>query len=175
MQAQGAPLTVEARAGAAVPLGAFADGSGLGEGTSAGVAFGVEVTVGGGWRTLYAGFSQLRFGCQDAGCPEGKSYVATGVDMGLRLTPIRGHAVLPWVGVGGSTTRVESPGVDGSPAGTSSLGFGVELSGGVYVGVARGLALTPAVRWRKADTELPGGASLPLQHLIVDVGLALTF
>jgi hypothetical protein len=101
--------------------------------------------------------------------------VTTGVDVGLRLTPIRGHAVLPWVGVGGFTTRVESPGVAGSSEGTSSLGFGGEVSAGVYVGVARGLALTPAVRWRKADTDLPGGATLSLHHLVADVGLALTF
>ncbi len=173
--AQGAPLTVEARAGVAVPLGAFANGSRPGEGTSASVAFGAEVALGGGWHTLYAGFSQLRFGCREAGCPDGDRYVATGVDVGLRLTPIPGHAVLPWVGLGGFTSRVESPGVDGSPEGTSSLGFGAELSAGIYVGLTRGLAFTPAVRWRSADTDLPGGARLTLRHVVADLGLALTF
>ena len=175
LEAQGAPLTVEARSGVAIPLGAFADGTGVGEGTSADVAFGVEVTAGGGRRKLYAGFSQLRFGCRDAGCPRGTPYVATGVDVGLRLALVTGHVVVPWVGAGGFTTRVESPGADGSPAGTSSLGFGGEVSAGVYVGLVRGLALTPAVRLRKAGTDLPGGVRLSLAHLVADVGLALTF
>jgi len=173
--AQGAPLTVEARSGVAVPLGSFADGTGVGEGTSAGVAFGFEVTFGGGGRTLYAGFSQLRFGCREAGCPAGTPYVATGVDAGLRLALVTGRKVVPWVGAGGLTTRVESPGVDGSPEGTSSLGFGGEVSAGVYVGIAPGLALTPAVRLRRVGTDLPGGAALTLVHLVADVGLALTF
>jgi hypothetical protein len=37
------------------------------------------------------------------------------------------------------------------------------------------VAIVPAVRWSRAETELPGGASLSLRYLVVDVGLALSF
>jgi hypothetical protein len=177
LRAQGAALTVEGRGGVAVPLAAFADGSRIGEGTGAGAAFGVEVALraGQGRRTLYAGFSQLRFGCRDAGCPAGEPYVATGVNAGLRLTLLPGHRVLPWVGVGALTTRVESPGVRGSPPGVSTLGYGGEISAGLYLGAGRSVALTPAVRYTRAGTELPGGASLALRYLVADLGLVLAF
>lgn len=174
--AQGAPLSVEARLGVAAPVSSFADGTSTGEGTSAGPAFGVEVAMGGtGWRTLYAGFGQLRFGCADAGCRSGEPYVATGVNAGVRLTLSRAHRLLPWIGVGALTTRVESPGAGASPAGVSTLGFGGEVAAGIWVAASRYLALAPAVRWSRVGTELPGGASLSLRYVVVDLGLALTF
>ncbi|MDP2958387.1 MAG: hypothetical protein Q8N53_18310 [Longimicrobiales bacterium] len=177
LQAQGATLSAEARAGVAVPLASFADGSSVGEGTGAGSAFGVEVALrpGQGRRTLYAGFSQLRFGCKAAGCPAGEPYVATGVNAGLRLTLLPGHRVLPWVGVGALTTRVESPGVRGSPPGVSTLGYGGEISAGLYLGAGRSVAFTPSVRFVRAGTELPGGASLSLRYLVADLGVVLAF
>jgi len=174
--AQGAPLSVEARIGSAIPVSSFASGSGVGEGTTSGAALGVEVALGGaGWRTLYAGFSQLRFGCADAGCPEGEPYVATGVNAGVRVALHRGHRVLPWVGVGVLTTRVESPGTPASDPGVSSLGLGSEVSAGLWIGAGRSVAFVPAVRWSRVGTELPGGASLSLRYVVVDVGLALAF
>ena len=175
LSAQGSPLTVEARVGAAVPVSSFADGTGVGEGTTAGAGFGVEVTLGTGWRTLYAGFSQLRFGCRDAGCPSDEPYVATGVNAGVRVALAPGSRVIPWVGVGALTTRVESPGVALSEAGVSTLGWGGEVAAGVWVHASRYLALTPAVRMTRVGTELPGGDRLSLRYLVVDVGLALTF
>lgn len=175
-QGQGSPFTLEARVGAAVPVSAFASGDGVGEGTSTGAVFGVEVTLAsGGWRTLYAGFSQARFGCEDAECPAGGDYVATGVNLGARVTLLPGAAVLPWIGVGGITTRVESPGVTGSPRGNSSLGYGGEVSAGLYIGTGGSVALTPAVRFAQARTDLPGGTTLTLRYLVADLGFTLQF
>ncbi len=175
LAAQGSPLTVEARLGAAVPVSSFAHGTGVGEGATSGAAFGVEVTLGTGWRTMYAGFSQLRFGCRDAGCPSGEPYVATGVNVGVRLALAPGSRVIPWVGVGVLTTRVESPGAGASPAGVSTLGWGGEAGAGLWVQATHYLAVTPGLRLSRASTELPGGAGLSLRYLVADLGLALTF
>lgn len=173
---QGAPLTLEARGGATVPLSDFASGTRVGEGTSAGAVFGVELTMAShGWRTLYVGFSQARFGCREAGCPAGEPYVATGVNLGARVAFVPGGNVLPWIGIGGLTTRVESPGVTGSPRGNSSLGYGGEVSAGLYVSTGRSLALNPAVRLTQARTEMPGGTQLTLRYVVIDLGLTLQF
>lgn len=173
---QGAPLTVEARGGVAVPVGAFAGGDGVGEGTGAGPLFGFEVTLGSaGRRTLYAGFAQLRFGCDAAGCPRGERYVATGVNAGVRFALVADHAVIPWLGLGVLTTRVESPGVTGSPEGVSELGFGAEASAGLFIRAGGSLAFTPAVRISRADSDLPGGVRLGFRYIATDLGLALTF
>jgi hypothetical protein len=175
LSAQGSPLTVEARLGAALPVSSFSGGDGVGEGAGAGVAFGVEATLATGWRTWYAGFSQIRFACEDAGCPSGEPYVATGVNAGIRLALAPGAPVIPWVGAGVLTTRVESPGTASSPEGVSSLGWGAEVSGGLWVRATRYLAITPAVRASRVGTDLPGGERLSLRYLVVDLGLALTF
>lgn len=176
-RAQGAPLSVEARLGAALPTGSFAGGDGVGEGTSSGTAFGVEVAVGSrtGRRTLYAGFSQLRFGCVEAGCASGGRYVATGVNAGVRFSLLPGRAWTPWLGAGAFTVRVESPGVRGSAAGVSELGYGAEASAGLAVRVGPSLLLTPAVRLSRAGTDLPGGVRLPLRWAVVDLGVAVAF
>jgi len=176
LQAQGAPLAVESRGGVAVPVSSFANGSGVGEGADAGAAFGFQVTLAsGGRRTLSAGFSQLRFGCGDAGCPAGERFVATGVNVGLRLALLPQHRVIPWVGVSGLTNRVESPGVTGSAAGVSELGYGMEASAGLFVDAGRSLAFTPSIRVARAGTDLPGGVRLSLRYVVADLGLALTF
>lgn len=175
LSAQGAPLTVETRLGAALPVSSFSGGDGVGEGADAGVGYGVEVTLGGGWRTWYAGFSQMRFGCGQAGCPAGAAYVTTGVNAGVRVALAPGSRLIPWVGVGAFTTRVESPGVRGSPEGVSELGFGAEAAAGLWLQASRHLAITPAARVSRVGTELPGGERLSLRYLVLDVGLALTF
>ena len=87
--AQESPIVVEAHGGVAIPVGSFATGSEPGEGTEAGASFGVTIGVaGGGLWTPYVGFSQHRFGCEDAGCASGGRYVATGFHAGVRMLPI---------------------------------------------------------------------------------------
>jgi len=167
---------VEARAGAAIPVSSFADGTEVGEGTTAGFGFGFGVTLGSGGRgTLYAGFAQLRFGCEAAGCPRGQGYVATGVNAGVRVPLVSGTRLIPWLGAGIVTTRVETPGLPGSPSGVSKLGYGGEAAAGLFVNTGRSWALTPSLRWSRVGTELPGGARLSLRYLVADLGAALTF
>lgn len=176
LRAQAAPLVVEVRTGASVPLADFEDGTGVGEGASPGVSFGVRFAASGsGRRTLYAGFAQHRFGCEDAGCPADGRYVATTLEAGIRLNLLtRGH-VIPWLQVGGVTARVESPGVPGSPPGVSERGYGGELGLGIHVGTWSAVALSPGVRVSSTSVDLPGGTALRMRTLIADLGLSLAF
>jgi hypothetical protein len=128
-----------------------------------------------GRRTLYAGFSQHRFACEDAGCSPGSPYVATGVDGGFQVNVLTRGAIIPWVRLGALTTRVETGGLPGSPEGVSRLGWGGEVGAGVYLGAFRYMALNPGIRMVAVNTELPGGALLRMRYVVVDVGLALAF
>lgn len=176
IHAQAAPLVVEVRAGASIPFGDFANGSRVGEGVASGPSFGVRLAMSGsGRRTLYGGFSQHRFACEDAGCPAGGDFVATGVDAGLQVNLVTRGSVLPWIRLGGLTTRVESPGMPGSPEGVSSLGWGGEVGLGVYLGATSSVALNPGIRVVAVNTELPEGSVIHMRYVVADLGLALAF
>jgi hypothetical protein len=174
--AQSSPVVVEARGGAAVPLGSFADGAAPGEGTSAGVSFGVDIAVAGGGRwTPYVGFSQHRFGCDAAGCASGGEYVATGFHSGLRLIPVPDWGILPWLGAGVVTTHVEAGDLGAANAGLSDLGVGGEVAVGVHIGSASRIALNPSLRFVAVSVQLPSGVDLGMRHLVADVGVVLSF
>lgn len=174
--AQAAPLVVEVRVGAGVPVAHFSTGSRVGEGVGPGPSMGVRFAMSGqGRRTLYGGFSQHRFACEDAGCPRGSPWVATGLDAGFQVNVLTRGSVIPWVRLGALTTRVESAGLPGSPEGVSSLGWGGEVGAGVYMGAFRYMALNPGVRLVGVNTELPGGSLLRMRYMVLDVGLALAF
>ena len=174
--AQDAALAVEVLGGASVPVGSVASGDNVGEGTDAGASFGVLLTMSGrGRRTTYFGFSQHRFGCTAAGCPADGSYVATGLDAGLRFNVINRGSVLPWLGVGALTTRVETPELPGSPSGVSSLGFGGEASAGLYIGAGHAVAVNPQVRYASVGVDLPGDQRLTLRYWVAAVTLVLAF
>jgi len=174
--AQSAPLVLEVHGGAAVPTGAFSHGSATGEGTSAGVSYGVDLALSGlGRRALYVGFGQHRFPCADAGCAAGERYVATGFDAGLRFRLRMRGAVQPWVRVGVVTTRVEMPVLPTAPAGTSKLGVGGEGGFGVLIGAASSVAISPGLRYTAVNTTLPGGGTLRMRYVLVDLTLVLEF
>jgi hypothetical protein len=174
--AQDSPIVVEARGGAAIPVGAFADGTAPGEGATAGPSFGVDIAVAGGGRwTPYVGFSQHRFGCEDAGCAAGGEYVATGFHAGARFVPMPGWAVLPWLGGGVVTTHVEAADLGPTNAGLSELGVGGEVTVGVHIGSASRIALSPSLRWVMVSPGLPSGTDLEMRYLIADVGVVLSF
>ncbi len=176
IHAQAAPLVVEVRVGASIPVPEFSSGSRVGEGVASGPSFGVRLAMSGsGRRTLYGGFSQHRFACDDAGCPTGGDFVATGVDAGLQINLVTRGSIVPWVRFGGLTTRVESPGLPGSPEGVSSLGWGGEVGLGLYVGATRPVALNPGIRLVAVNTELPGGSLMRMRYIAADLGLALAF
>lgn len=174
--AQAAPLVIEVRVGGAVPASPFASGTRVGEGAGAGVSFGVDLAFSGsGRRTLYLGFGQHRFPCQDAGCRSGGRYVATGFQGGYRINLVTRGSVIPWLRGGVVTTRVESPGVPGSSDGVSRLGVGGEVGAGVYIGTSRAIAFNPGVRWVGVNSELPGGSLLRLRYVVADLAVALAF
>lgn len=176
VSAQESPLVVEGHGGAALPIGSFAHGSGTGEGASAGASFGVDFALPGGGRFApYVGFAQHRFDCADAGCAAAGQYVATGFHGGIRLTPLPGHSVLPWVRVGAVATRVETDALGGANVGVSDLGLGGEVGAGVHIGGASQIALNPGVRLAAVNTKLPGGSTLRMRYLIADLAIVLAF
>jgi hypothetical protein len=174
--AQDSTVIVEARGGAAIPAGDFADGTAPGEGATARVSFGVDIAVAGGGRwTPYVGFSQHRFGCEDAGCAARGEYVATGFHAGARFVPMPDWAVLPWLGGGVVTTHVEAEDLGPASAGLSDLGVGGEVAVGVHIGSASRIALSPSLRWVMVSPRLPSGTDLGMRYLVADVGVALSF
>mgnify|MGYP006280013445 CR=1 FL=1 len=173
---QAAPLVVEARVGAAVPALSFADGSRAREGVEAGPSFSVEIGVSGSSRrTFTVGFSQHRFGCGEPECAGDRPYVATGMNVGLRLNLRSTGDVIPWLRLAGRSTRVELPARGERPAVASELGFGGEVGAGLYVGTFRSLALNPGVRLAAVNTGLPGGGLLRMRYWVADLGVSLAF
>lgn len=174
--AQAAPLVVEVRGGASVPVLSFADGDRPGEGVGGGPSLSVEFAFSGSSRrTLTVGFSQHRFACEDAGCAANEEYVATGMNLGLRLNLATTGDVIPWIRLGGRSVRVELPERGTRPAGTSKLGFGGEAGVGIYIGTFRSLALNPGFRVAAVNTRLPGGETLRMRYWVADLGFALAF
>jgi len=174
--AQESPLVVEARGGLAVPVSTFASGSEPGEGTEPGASFGVTIGLaGGGLWTPYVGFSQHRFGCEDAGCPSGGKYVATGFQAGVRVLPLTGGSVLPWLSVGAVTTHVEAGDLGAAFAGVSDLGVGGELGLGLHIGAASQIALNPGARFVAVSAELPDGTDLSMRYVVADLALVISF
>lgn len=178
---QEAPLLLEMHGGAAIPFGDLADGEGPGMGTTTGPTLAVALALpSGGWRTLYGGFSQHRFGCEAAGCDPDGRYVATGFNVGVRIVPLRDGALIPWIRIGAVTTRVETDDLAVSPesepdAGVSDLGFGGEAGVGFLVPLGRSVAWSATGLVTSVTSELPGGASLPMRFLSVQTGLTLLF
>lgn len=134
----------------------------------------------GNWRTLYAGFSQHRFGCEAAGCAADGRYVATGFNVGLRIAPAGDGSVIPWIRLGAITTRVETGDLAASPAsaadaGVSDLGFGGEAGVGILVRLGRSLGWSATGLVSTVSTDLPGGSSLPMRYVTAHTGLSLIF
>lgn len=174
--AQSSPLVVEVRGGATAPVQHFRTGTRVGEGTRPGASFSVDfILSGSGRRSTYLGFTQSRFACTQAGCASGHPFVGTGVNGGFRWGLCTRCSVSPWLQLGALTTRVESPGVRGSPSGVSKLAFGGAAGFGVYLGAWRSVALDPGIRFVAVNTRLPGGPMLRMRYAVVDVGLVLAF
>ncbi len=174
--AQESPILVEGRGGVAIPVGTFSNGTRPGEGTSPAPSFGVDFALAGGGRwTPYFGFSQHRFGCENAGCAAGGQYVATGFRAGVRLIAFPGRSVLPWLGVGALTTHVEAGDLGPANAPLSDLGVGGEVGLGVHIGGGSTIALAPAVRLAAVNARLPDGVILRMRYLVADVAIVLSF
>ncbi|NNL31021.1 MAG: hypothetical protein HKO77_08365 [Gemmatimonadetes bacterium] len=181
LMAQDSPLVLEAHGGVAAPLGSFADGAGPGEGTTAGPSLALTFALpGAGWRALYAGFSQHRFGCEAAGCDADGRYVATGFNVGVRVVPVNRGPVIPWIRLGAVTTRVETGDLTATPssavdAGVSDLGFGGEVGVGILVRLGRSLGWSTTGLITSVDTDLPGGSTLSMRYFTAHTGLSFLF
>ncbi len=179
--AQDAPLILEVQGGVALPFGDLRDGTGPGMGVEAGPSLSlVFARPSDGWRTIYAGFSQHRFGCEAAGCDSDGRYVATGFNAGLRVVVMRRGPVVPWLRVGGITMRVETGDLAATPlgvpdAGVSKLGFGGEAGVGVLVRFNRSWGWSTTALASTVDSELPGGSTLPMRWYTVHSGVTLLF
>lgn len=174
--AQDAALLVEASGGVAAPLADFRSGDGPGEGTSSGASLSVLLAVpSAGRHTIYAGFSQHRFGCEPAGCGAGGRYVATGFNVGLRFALLRGHHAVPWIQLGAITTRVETEDLEPPNTGVSELGYGGEGGLGFFVQLGPSVGWSSSVLVSTVGSELPGGAKLELRYLTAHTGVSLIF
>ena len=174
--AQAPPFVLEVRGGSSIPVGSFADGDRRGEGSAAdrsfGLAFGVTRTSS---RTTFVGFSQHRFGCEDIGCDGDGTFVATTIDVGVRYNVTLHRQVVPWIRIGGLTTRVELGDHPDYRDQVSSLGFGGEVGAGVYLGSANAVGLSPGVRFTAVNSGLPGGGVLRMRYLVADLALVIAF
>lgn len=170
-----APLTVEARGGAILPVSGFRTGpeagGDLAPGASLGVHFALERS---GSLHLLFGFSQHRLDCSDDGCAGDGEYVATAWDLGARLDFGSGRAV-PWVRVGVTVPRVERDRPEPLDHEVSDLGIGAEGGVGLRVGVAGRFHLSPGVRFGAADMGLPSGGTLRMRYVVADIGLVVGF
>lgn len=174
--AQAARFALEFRGGGTLPTAPFADGARPGEGAAAGPSFGLSfgVTARPG-RTTMVGFSQHRFACEDAGCDPDGTWVATNVEIGFRYNLRVDPNLMPWIRVGGLTTRVELDAHPDYRDALSDLGYGGEIGAGLLLAPNRTLAFSPGVRFTAVNTGLPGGGLLRMRYVVADLGLVVAF
>ena len=164
-----APLVVEVRGGALVPVAGARDGlEGEGE-LGAGGSFGVTLALerSDGWH-LYLGFSQHRIDAGDG------PHVSTAWDLGARLD-LGSGALVPWVRAGLTVPRVELSEAPARPATVTRPGIGGEVGAGVRFPLGGRMYLQPAVRFGAVDTELPDGPVLRLRYAVLDAGVVIGF
>ncbi|HZD06339.1 MAG TPA: hypothetical protein VE173_15620 [Longimicrobiales bacterium] len=178
-----APLALEVQGGASIPVGPFTRGPRLEGSLDAAPAFGLYFTLRRNrWVGLYAGFSQLRFGCRDDGCTAGGALVSTAWEVGGHLRTSPGPWG-PWIRLGLVLTRVESDypafAADGVGAASthqvSDLGVGGELGVGWRIGLTDGVGVNPGVRYAQLDSRLDRDAVLRMRYWVVDLGVVLGF
>lgn len=165
------PLSVEGRVDAAFPLGDFGDVAGNGVGFGAGASLGILPGVG-----VYGTYSHTRFGV-GLGSNETPDATDSGFSVGVTAAlPGTSSRVSPWIGGGLVFHDLQ---LNGSGAGIDQ-DMGFEVGGGVAVGVAPGVRLTPGVGYRRYSASIPalGGLAardLDVQYLTLGVGLNIAF
>lgn len=165
----GIPLSVEGRLDYAVPTGDFDDVVDEGAGWGAGVSLGVSPGL-----AVYGTYSNTRFGVGllDDEEPQAED---SGFSVGLTAAIPGGTArVAPWIGAGAVFHTLELGGVEDGI--DEEVGF--EVGGGVAIGVARNVRLTPGIGYRRYGTELDGllgGTELDVSYVTAGVGLNISF
>jgi opacity protein-like surface antigen len=154
VRAQQLPISIEAAAGAALPLGDLQDVE------VGGASTGFGFRLGGAYRVtpqfaVYAGYSRYGFDVNDAEVAEfgfALNWTDSGFNAGARLTlPAAGAetAFTPWIEAGLASRSIElSRSFEGRLTEDSfarTLGF--EAAGGLSIGIAQQLAVGPAIRY----------------------------
>jgi hypothetical protein len=145
----GLPLSIELRAGAALPMGDFGQESpGLGAGAGVGAALTLHVELASSLG-LYGSYDYGRFACGAcgaAGFEEGLP--EAGFEVGVEWTlPFRLGALDPWLGAGALLgRRLEIP--DGGDGFASESATGWSAAVGLRVPLAASLRLLPGIRYR---------------------------
>lgn len=173
-EAQGSlpiPLSVEGRVDAAFPVGDFADVAGNGAGFGVGASLGVAPGLG-----VYGTYSNTRFGV-GIGSSDTPDAADSGFSVGV-TTALPGLTanVSPWIGGGLVFHQLA---VNGSRTGVDQ-DMGFEVGGGVAVGVAPGVRLTPGIGYRRYSASIPalGGLAardVGVQYVTAGVGLNIAF
>jgi hypothetical protein len=165
------PLAVEGRVDAAFPLGDFADRAEAGAGFGVGATVGVVPGFG-----VYGTYSQTRFGVAP-GSQDTPDATDTGFSVGVTAAlPGSSARMSPWIGGGLVFHELE---LNGSGAGIDQ-DMGFEVGGGLAVGVAPGVRLTPGVGYRRYQASVPalGGlaaSDLTVQYLTAGIGVNIAF
>lgn len=175
---QGLQAGVEGRAGVAIPTGDFADAASVGIGLEGTVLLAFTPMF-----SAYAGYAWNRFGCDDQFCDAGEDvdFTDSGFNLGVRGSFITGGAFEPWVRAGVVFHDVEISASDDNVSASieSDRGTGFEIGGGFRYWTARGISITPGIRYTtyEADIEVPGFGSeeVEVTHLVLDLGVGFTF
>lgn len=165
--------------GQGIPVGPFASEERGWEGKSgAGPAFGMGFSFPApGPLLLFLGFGQRRFSCDESACPPGADWISTGYDVGLRYR-IGRERIRGWVQGGIHTHRVEGedrdPEGEGKPL-VSDGGMGLEVGGGILIGIGERTSLAPGLRYGRGRAPLRNGRTLRPRYLLIELGLVLGF
>lgn len=164
----GIPLSIEGRLDYAVPTGDFDDVVDEGTSLSAGVSLGVRPGL-----ALYGSYSNTRFGVGLTSDDEPDAE-DSGFSVGLTAALPGGMGAQPWIGAGAVFHTLEFGGVEEGI--DEEVGF--EVGGGVALGLARNVRLTPGVGYRRYSAQfegLLGDAELDVSYITAGVGLNISF
>lgn len=175
----GLPLSVEVRAGGAVPTGDFADkepGVGAEAGPRVEAAAAVHLLPA---LAVYAGFSRSWFQCSECGA---RGLDDTVVDSGFELgvegaVPLRGLGGVPWIRIGGVLNELAFSGFGSTLESDPGLGF--RVGAGMSFSLVRFVRLTPGISYTAYSAELDLGGlpdrTVDVRHVAADLGLRYTF
>ena len=165
----GIPLSIEGRLDYAVPTGDFDDAVDEGAGWGAGVSLGVSPGL-----AVYGTYSNTRFGVGllDDEEPQAED---SGYSVGLTAAiPGGGARVAPWIGAGAVFHTLELGGIEEGI--DEKVGF--EVGGGVALGIAQNVRLTPGIGFRRYSTEIEGllgDREMDVSYFTAGVGLNISF
>jgi opacity protein-like surface antigen len=188
-QAQDIPISIDASLGVAFPLGNLAGD--LESETGLGASTGFGFRLGGAyWFTpqvaAYVGYSRYSFGVEDEEFEElgaNVDWVDSGIVAGVRFALFGmddAAQFSPWIeaGIASRTLALNVSAGGGSARVSFDRTLGFEAAGGVSIGLAERLALSPAVRYvhfspDAIDPEEPLRGTI--RHLAAEIGFSYRF